>query len=318
MRYKVRHELHLLHILKFPNVIRHRESVKRITFFSSKFKRCLSTRTTTNAKLNVVNFALIGPPGSGKGTYGSILADNLNCHLVTVGDVLRRQVELHTDIGKMIGDCQRQGKLVQDDVVSHALNNYLETLNLNQSTWNDSGDVSRRRRRVGFILDGYPRTLEQAKSLLIQSNPIMDDQDSNCRLSSASSSSSWPESFRINFGVSIHVPDDICLQKMMGRRHCPKCQIGFNVTDIRTSDGFVMPPKLPIPYPCTSCDMDKKDWIRREDDTEEIIVRRIEEYHLKTAPVINYYRDKGALLRFVPYKGIQDTPLLEKLIRDKL
>jgi adenylate kinase len=308
-------------------------------------KRCVSTSTctttstttrTTNTKqwnqqhhkaaaasANIINFALIGPPGSGKGTYGSILATNLKCHLVTVGNVLRQQVELNTDIGKVIGDCQRQGRLVDDAVVSHALMDHLTTLDLNHDQ--DFDHQEHETTKVGFILDGYPRTLEQAKLIQQHSSsssssssssyPIHDhhhqDQDDD------SIEFTWPERFRISFGVSIDVPDDICLSKMLGRRHCTKCQIGFNVTDVHTSNGFVMPPKLPDPYPCNKCDMDK-DWSKREDDTEEIIARRIHEYHLKTAPVADYYREKGALLSFVPYKGIQDTPLLETMIRDNI
>ena len=252
---------------------------------------------------DTINIALIGPPGSGKGTYGSLLAQTLECPLVTMGDVLRQQVERNTAEGQVIDHCQKEGRLVPNNVVDRALFQHLSTLELNSEKEHEKGGV----RKIGFLLDGYPRTVEQARSIDASNTSKKND------------TSVWPKQFQISFGIQIDVPDDICLAKTLGRRYCPKCHTGFNVTDINIpEEGFIMPPKLPHPHPCPNCDM-KKDWIKRKDDIEDVIVARLKEYHWKTAPVLEFLneRDDG-LLRFVPYKGLEDMDILEQMVRDRI
>lgn len=286
------------------------------------------------------NLSLIGRPGSGKGAYGkglakvrkicSLIFDNamyrvscqylillfrfwsythptqtkaLNVPLVVMGDVLRKHVQEGTEIGKLVADCQNEGRLADDKLVSLALLEHLKELQcqeINKTT------------QFGFILDGFPRTVSQAK-LLLQSKK--EDQNTTDDLD-LMQLIQWPQDLTTSFAVNIEVPDEICIAKMKGRRKCSKCNESFNVSNVDTLESFIMPPQLPVPYPCENCDMDK-DWTKRMDDTEEIFVKRMKEYHEQSAIVKQFFEDQGKLVEFIPYKGVLDMPILEKIVRDK-
>ena len=219
----------------------------------------------------------------------------MKCDLVVMGDVLRDHVRNKSHIGKRIAECQRRGKLADDNLVSQALMLHLETLLQNYSSDdNKFGDGNDDFTKVGFILDGFPRTLRQAKNMLM-----------------------WPEKLQLSFAINIEVPDSICLSKMLGRRKCTVCKESFNLSDINTNDGFLMPPKLPSPYPCGRCD-ENKDWERRVDDTEEIIAKRIEEFHEKSAPVSQFFFTRDELVNFVPYNGVSDIGKMENLVKEQM
>lgn len=256
-------------------------------------------QTTSNADLNtsnrLINISLIGRPASGKGTYGSLLAEKLKIPLVIVGDVLRDHVAKGTEIGIAIENCQKEGKLADDELVTAALLSHLKTLK-SRATYksNKAGnDV-----QFGYILDGYPRSLVQAETMY------------------TSSSLPWPKEFEIAFAVDIDVPDKICIDKMLGRRKCTICKKSFNVADVNTKDGYVMPPNLPDPFPCTKCDMDK-DWERRLDDTEDIMTARLKEFHAISSPVVKFFQQRNKLVKFQPFNGISDMPLMEDLVRNR-
>mmetsp|Transcript_15855 Transcript_15855/g.23849 ORF Transcript_15855/g.23849 Transcript_15855/m.23849 type:complete len:89 (-) Transcript_15855:828-1094(-) len=76
-----------------------------------------------------------------------------------------------------------------------------------------------------------------------------------------------------------------------------------------------MPPNLPVP-PCKNCDMDT-DWSQRSDDTEEIFVQRMKEYHEQSTVVNVFFRDQGKLVDFIPYKGIKDMPILQEIVNKR-
>ena len=240
---------------------------------------------------SLVNFALVGPPGSGKGTYGSLLSKKLNCKLVTVSDILRTHIENQTNIGKQVEFCQREGKLADDNLVSKAVLSFL----LNQNFYKQAEEYQNEEKRVGFILDGYPRTLQQ-----IQLMEAIDE--------------TWPNYLKVHKVINIDVPDDICLSKMLGRRFCKKCKSSYNVNNVDT-DGFIMPPQLPEP-PC-NCDK-SVTWIKREDDTKEIILRRLTDYHAETKKVVSFYKNQGNLLSFVPKNGLLDMFKLENMVQTTL
>lgn len=254
-----------------------------------------------------INISLIGKPGSGKGTYGNGLSKLLDCPLVVMGDVLRKHVQDGTEIGREVENYQREGKLANDYLVSRALLEHLKEL--------PSLQGKNKKTRFGFILDGFPRTLAQAKLLLDIDETNGANDLNNSMNDDLMLQINWPRELKISFAVNIDVPDFICIGKMKGRRHCLKCEESFNLTNIDTPDGFFMPPKLPVPYPCRKCDMDK-DWSKRNDDTEEIFVKRMQEYHEQSACVTNFFAEHGKRVDFVPYKGIADMPILEKIVTE--
>mmetsp|Transcript_27521 Transcript_27521/g.80937 ORF Transcript_27521/g.80937 Transcript_27521/m.80937 type:complete len:264 (-) Transcript_27521:3406-4197(-) len=249
--------------------------------------------------LRAKNLALIGPPGSGKGTYGGILAASIGTKIIATGDILRDHVKRNTPVGQAVSRCQGLGRLADDEIVSEAVLSYLmeyyDGVNSHGSSASGAGrSLVGAERKVGFILDGFPRTARQVE--------IMETENG------------WPQHLRAHFAVSIDVPDSICVTKMLGRRLCVECEGHFNVNNV-DEKGFRMPPTLPDP-PC-SCDR-SNNWRRRDDDTEEIILKRIDHFHDETNPVIAWYESVGRLMRFLPYDGVGDMPLLESLVTNYL
>ncbi|KAL7553083.1 hypothetical protein ACHAWF_016345 [Thalassiosira exigua] len=217
--------------------------------------------------------SLIGPPGSGKGTYGALLAARLaNASFLSVGDVLREQ----SAKDELLGEVLRSGALVDDALANDAVVRCLEDRSRAASS-SSAGDV--------VVLDGFPRNYPQASLL-----------------------SKWPTSLRPAFALQFDVPDDICITKLLGRRRCTICRGSFNVNGV-DSDGFDMPPMLPKKGACEANCNRETDWEKRDDDTAETIAKRMEIYHQETKPVLNFWKDKG-LLRFVPYNGVKDMDRL--------
>jgi len=243
---------------------------------------------------SLVNLLIMGPPGSGKGTYGTLLAKRLNADLITAGDILRDHVSRGTETGVAIKECQRLGRLADDNLVADAVRSYLierygVVCNFNSGHDRLDAEGKHPSRKVRFILDGYPRTENQAD--------IMEGDG-------------WPSHLRADVAVSIDVPDKICVDKVLGRRICRQCGGNFNITDVH-DDGFIMPPTLPNP----PCECDKSvNWVKREDDSKDIISSRLADFHLQTAPIIRHYERIGEMLHFRPYRGIQDMDELEKIV----
>ena len=288
-------------------------TTKQYALSISSFVRSCNAQKYNHHR-SFVNLTLIGPPGSGKGTYGSLLIKRKNLQsqniqqdenhapfILSAGDVLREHVINNTDIGKKVSEFQRLGKLADDETVTDAL---LDALHPRLHTT----DSSRHDKKsdLGFILDGFPRTIKQAE---------------NITTSMASSLSSWPAHLRVHYAVSIEVPYFVCEAKILGRRKCTKCGESFNVNGI-DQDGFYMPPVFPE---CSCYDStghkdseDNPNWSVREDDTKEIAKTRYDEFMIETAPVVQYYENIGKLIRFVPYRGTDDIHILEQLIKEKL
>jgi len=277
--------------------------------------------TVKSAKKNItqfyqlrhhVNLTLIGPPGAGKGTYGKLLMQDFNHSqsledkskhhpfILSAGDVLRNHVINNTEIGQKVSECQRSGKLADDNLVSRAL---LEDLH-GRTQYMNSSDT--KFTNLGFILDGYPRTIKQAENVSPQT--------------SKSTPSGWPSHLQIHYAVSVEVPFFVCKPKILGRRKCNECGESFNINCV-DQDGFYMPALLPE----CSCfesakdtDFNQSKWDMRSDDTEDILEARYNEFLIETEPVIQYYEQIGRLIRFIPYKGVQDVDKLRGLVRQKL
>jgi len=189
---------------------------------------------------------LFGPPGCGKGTQAKILSDKINCPHLSTGDMLREAVSLNTKTGKLAAKVMEKGNLVSDDIVANIIQ---ERINFEDCNG-------------GFILDGFPRTITQAKMLdkILETNDLVIDTV-------------------IEFGVD----DNELINRIVGRFTCKVCGSGYNDTSLRTE----------IKNICDVCG--SSEFVRRKDDNRKTASARIEAYHCETEPLIPYYREKKVL-----------------------
>lgn len=201
-----------------------------------------------------MNLILLGPPGAGKGTQAKKMIDALQIPQISTGDILRAAVKDGTEMGLEAKKYMDAGKLVPDSVVIGIIDDRLK-----------ENDCIK-----GFILDGFPRTVDQASSLAImleKSNRAIDHV------------------------ISIEVPDEDLLARLTGRWMCT-CGASFHK--------IFNPPKVD-----GICDLCGAKLYQRDDDKEDAIKVRLENYHKQTAPLINFYSTKG-LLRSIPGTGSPD------------
>jgi len=194
-----------------------------------------------------LNLILFGPPGAGKGTQAERLQRDFRLPYIATGDMLRANVKEGTPLGREAKTYMDAGELVPDDLIVA-----MAAERLGQPDARD-----------GFILDGFPRTVEQAQAL--------DEQLSGMGR-------------RITAVLLLDVPDDEVVRRLSGRRVCVKAGHNYHVEfDPPKHEGV--------------CDQDGSRLVQRDDDKPDVIRRRLEVYHSKTAPVIDYYDEQGLLRR---------------------
>jgi len=212
---------------------------------------------------------LLGAPGAGKGTQAKLLMDEFSIPQISTGDILRAikndPVKANTPEGSQARSLMEQGLLVPDQLV-----NQLVATRLTEP------DTAR-----GYILDGFPRTLNQAEWL--------DGHLTGSELSVVA--------------ISIAVPERKLLERITGRLICPVCGTIYNV--------YSEPPKN-----AGVCDREGAKLIQRADDTEEVFHERMKAFQKQTAPVIEYYRSHGN--RFAEVDGDQPVEVVTKSIRRTL
>jgi adenylate kinase len=184
-----------------------------------------------------MKFIIFGPPGAGKGTYASTLASELNIAKISTGDIIREEIKQDTDLGKRIVDFVKKGELVPDEIVIEILKRHIGK---------PSG-------KNGFILDGYPRTLEQAEAL--------DSIE------------------KIDAVVRLVVPEWVIIERLSNRRTCKNCGAIYNVKYLK-------------PKREGACDACGGELCQREDDKPEVVRERLRVYEVQTQPLINYYTGK--------------------------
>ena len=195
---------------------------------------------------------LLGPPGAGKGTQAKRIAEIYGIPQISTGDILRANVALGTELGKKAKEVMGRGELVPDDLV-----NAMVADRLSQT------DCDR-----GCILDGYPRTVPQAKWLDNHLKTKFFDKERGCALPP--------------IVIEIKIEYNVLLQRLTGRRSCPTCGRIYNV--------HYQPPRVN-----GICDVDGSKLVIRPDDREEVIVERLKEYEKKTRPLVEYYEASGRL-----------------------
>jgi adenylate kinase len=192
------------------------------------------------------NLVLLGPPGSGKGTQGERLQEELQLPYYATGDILRAAVREGTELGRSAKDYMDRGDLVPDDVIVDMIAERI-----------DSAEAE-----DGFILDGFPRTAPQAEALAAKLTEL------GRELTSV---------------LLIDVSDEEVVRRLGGRRTC-------------IENGHVFHVDFNPPQRDGVCDIDGSELVVRDDDKPEVIRHRLEQYHAKTAPLIEHY-DHQSLLR---------------------
>ncbi|MDI6777484.1 MAG: adenylate kinase [Syntrophales bacterium] len=194
---------------------------------------------------------LLGAPGAGKGTVARLLTETDGSVQISTGDILRAAVGEGTELGKQAKGYMDRGELVPDSLIMEMMEVRLQ-----------EEDCQR-----GFILDGFPRTIPQARELkkLLETLRI-----------------------ELDFVANLEVPREIILDRLTTRRTCanPECQEIYNIkSNPATPDGK-----------CKKCG---SPVMQRDDETEEAIIKRLETYTQKTAPLIGFYEQEGILRNFV-------------------
>jgi adenylate kinase len=196
--------------------------------------------------MSQLNLILLGPPGSGKGTQGETLREDLDLPYYATGDILREAVREGTNLGTTAKEYMDRGDLVPDEVIVGVIAERIDKPEADD----------------GFILDGFPRTVPQAEAL----GERMEELGRS-----------------LTAAVLIEVSDEEVVRRLAGRRSCPNGHI-FHVE-------FDPPEKEGV------CDVCGKELFVRDDDKPEVIRHRLEQYGEKTAPLVDYYDERGLLER---------------------
>ncbi len=184
-----------------------------------------------------MNAVIFGAPGSGKGTYASRLQSKLSVDVIAMGDIFREIMQEDTELGRKVKGYVEKGRLVPDDIVVRVLKQRLSMIP----------------KRKGFILDGYPRTVEQAKIL--------------------------EKIAKIDVVILLLVPDWIIVERLSTRRICKNCGAVYNVR-------FLKPKVEGV------CDKCGGQLYQRSDDTAEVINRRIKVYEEQTEPILQLFKER--------------------------
>ena len=186
----------------------------------------------------------MGAPGSGKGTQAEKLMDEFGCQQISTGVLLRQAIESGSELGRKVQKIMSEGLLVSDEIV----------LDLIKSELSEIGGS-------GFLLDGYPRNINQAKSL----NELLENIDKP-----------------LDYSILIDVPSEILIKRLSGRRTCSLTGKTLNI--YFSSENEI-----------DQCLSKGGELLQREDDNEESITKRIEVYEEQTEPMVHFYRSNGLL-----------------------
>lgn len=203
-----------------------------------------------------MNIIFFGAPGAGKGTQAEIVSKKLDIPTISTGNIIREAIKNETEMGLSAKSYIDAGKLVPDEVVIGIIKDRL-----------DKDDC-----KNGFILDGFPRTIPQAKAL--------DEMG-----------------VKIDVVLNIEVSDEDIVNRMSGRRTCPKCGSTYHIEFNPTKTEGV-------------CDNCGTELTVRKDDHPDVVKSRLDVYHSETEPLKAFYEEKGILRTVVGQKELKDTTAL--------
>ena len=199
---------------------------------------------------------IMGAPGAGKGTQATLIKDEYKIPHISTGDMFRQEIASKSELGLLAKSFIDGGNFVPDEITINIVKNRLA-----------KDDCKK-----GFLLDGFPRTIDQAVAL----DNILDELH-----------------VKLDAVINITVDDKILIKRITGRRVCPNCGASFHVEASKPKvDGV--------------CDFCNHALIQREDDKEETLKTRLENYYKKTEPVLSYYEKKGLVKDIYGIGNIDD------------
>ena len=204
-----------------------------------------------------MNIILLGIPGAGKGTQASEIVKKFPIPHISTGDMFRKAIKDETNLGKEAKSYMDRGELVPDEVTVGIVKERI------------SEDDAKK----GFLLDGFPRTIEQAEAL----NSIMSELDRE-----------------IDAVINIEVPEEELMNRLTGRRICEKCGTTYHLV--------FNPPKVD-----GICDIDGGKLYQREDDNPETVSNRLSVNVKQSKPILEYYNEKGVLKNIDGSKDIEEV-----------
>ena len=208
-----------------------------------------------------MNIVLLGPPGVGKGTEANLLAARLSIDHISTGDMLRQEVKENTDLGKEARGFMNRGKLVPDEVIMAMVKKRLEE---------KMGTVPN---FLGFILDGVPRTLNQAEVL----GEILKELNVS-----------------LDFVIELDAREEVLIERLSGRRVCKKCHALYHTINMKPiRDGV--------------CDKCGGELYQRDDDKVATIKRRLTIYQKETRGLKEFYKKKGIFLTINAEGNAEET-----------
>ncbi|MHC4691512.1 MAG: adenylate kinase [Planctomycetota bacterium] len=190
-----------------------------------------------------MRIVLLGTPGAGKGTQCKRIVARYGLQHLSSGDILRQQRIEGTELGKTAQTYMDSGALVPDQIIVEMM-----------------VDAIKKAPDVGFILDGFPRTVNQATELTKSLTSVNQ---------------------KIDAVLNLKINDQIVFRRMAGRRSCPQCGAVYHIETIKPKVEGV-------------CDNDGARLIQRPDDSDEVVANRLETYHRQTEPVIDYYKKNSS------------------------
>jgi adenylate kinase len=203
-----------------------------------------------------VRIVLLGAPGAGKGTQCKRIVEKYSLLHLSSGDILRQERAAGTKLGRCAQGYMDSGELVPDEVIVEMM----------------AGAI-KKTPQTGFVLDGFPRTVNQADRL---------DKSLACN------------GKRINAVLNLKVDDRIVAERMTGRRNCPQCGAVYHIENLR--------PKVE-----GICDNDGATLIQRSDDSLEVVKNRLKTYHRQTEPVVDYYKKNNTVYDIDANKDVDEV-----------
>jgi adenylate kinase len=192
-----------------------------------------------------MRIVLLGSPGAGKGTQAKVISKKFDISHISTGDILRHEIKGGSELGKEAAGFVESGKLVPDGIIIEIIKN----------------EISRGKSKNGFLMDGFPRNLEQA----LMFSDLLDKLG-----------------IKLDKVININVSKEEIIERLSRRRICSVCKSVFSIGR-----------KNKEPERCPKCN---GDLIERKDDKKEVIKHRLDVYESETRPLIDFYTDKGLLV----------------------